>query len=693
MDKVHQHAPGPSFGRAGAGLMVLLFTTNALARTYIVAPNGNDANAGTVSEPWRTIAKANVTLQPGDTVQIRDGWYSEVIKPARSGEAGKKITYENFADELPKVTGNSALDDVADLRATAYIVIKGLHMVHAQRSTPGQSFVVAILYEDAHHNEILDCSISSPDKIPLMTKREDVVYRETGIVVASGAHHNLVQGNTIENMTKIGIHLSKAPRFTRVIRNRIIGPYQDCIHHGSGKGVLVGTLIEGNLLGGSVISDGVQFNANYDATDPKTDTSNRGTIIRNNIIFNNAENGIDLKGTSNIVVEGNIIYGNTGNNDGFGVINNYSLDYADRFGGLGGIMHGAGASSRDVIIRNNIIYDNLGGMTATDPGWMVYNNTIVGNDRDYDGPHSTYRETRKPYFVGMPVGPASVVKNNIVGDHPLGEMKASGPVNIEHNFYYNTYRETHLIHYKDTHDWSEIDLEPWRLLVKGDYHANIGDPQFVKVPSRPVGDSSAFDFALKASSPCVDAGAFLTSVVTSGAGVNIPVKDSRYFYDGYGVALGDAVQIEGQTATSRIVSVDYVKHILVVENALTWVTGQGVSLAYHGRAPDVGAYEMVSATQAPDSGTAPATDSGTAPATDSATAPATDSATAPATDSAMSQSSRGELDGGCNCNIAKPQVSRSLWLFCGILLLGCVRNQSTRRRPEAAKDKPQGGPL
>jgi hypothetical protein len=35
----------------------------------------SDSNAGTIDKPWKTIHKANQTLQPGDTVYIRGGTY------------------------------------------------------------------------------------------------------------------------------------------------------------------------------------------------------------------------------------------------------------------------------------------------------------------------------------------------------------------------------------------------------------------------------------------------------------------------------------------------------------------------------------------------------------------------------------------------------------------------------------------
>jgi hypothetical protein len=44
------------------------------ATAYYVSAAGNDANAGTLSAPWRTLARVNaVTLQPGDSVMLRGG--------------------------------------------------------------------------------------------------------------------------------------------------------------------------------------------------------------------------------------------------------------------------------------------------------------------------------------------------------------------------------------------------------------------------------------------------------------------------------------------------------------------------------------------------------------------------------------------------------------------------------------------
>ncbi len=80
------------------------------ARTYYIDPvNGNDSYAGSSEvRAWKTIAKANQTLSPGDTVLIKAGAYNDAsINPARSGTSESasfdttrkaRITAVNYAD-------------------------------------------------------------------------------------------------------------------------------------------------------------------------------------------------------------------------------------------------------------------------------------------------------------------------------------------------------------------------------------------------------------------------------------------------------------------------------------------------------------------------------------------------------------------------------------------------------------------
>jgi parallel beta-helix repeat protein len=69
-------------------------TTAASFSTYFVAPNGDDSNPGTQSQPWRTIQKAANTMTPGDTAIVLAGNYAERVFINQSGASDAQITYQ-----------------------------------------------------------------------------------------------------------------------------------------------------------------------------------------------------------------------------------------------------------------------------------------------------------------------------------------------------------------------------------------------------------------------------------------------------------------------------------------------------------------------------------------------------------------------------------------------------------------------
>jgi hypothetical protein len=55
-------------------LLLVLSSSAAAARDYFVSATGDDSRPGSAAEPWRTLAKVNVTsLQPGDRVLLEGG--------------------------------------------------------------------------------------------------------------------------------------------------------------------------------------------------------------------------------------------------------------------------------------------------------------------------------------------------------------------------------------------------------------------------------------------------------------------------------------------------------------------------------------------------------------------------------------------------------------------------------------------
>jgi hypothetical protein len=106
-------------------------------------------------------------------------------------------------------------------------------------------------------------------------------------------------------------------------------------------------------------------------------------------------------------------------------------------------------------------------------------------------------------------------------------------------------------------------------------------------------DEANHDFHLKAGSPMIDKGAFLTQTVGAGSGTAMKVKDVGFFYDGFGIAgeVGDTIQLKGQTQTATIVKIDYATNTLTLDKSLTWTDGQGLAGKYSGTSPDLGAWE------------------------------------------------------------------------------------------------------
>lgn len=90
---IHGGAEG-SAGAAGQG------------RRVHVAPSGSDSGGdGSQVRPFASIAKAAQALAPGDTCVLRAGVYRETVRPARSGEPGKPITFIAAGDGPVVISG------------------------------------------------------------------------------------------------------------------------------------------------------------------------------------------------------------------------------------------------------------------------------------------------------------------------------------------------------------------------------------------------------------------------------------------------------------------------------------------------------------------------------------------------------------------------------------------------------------
>ncbi|GGB18052.1 right-handed parallel beta-helix repeat-containing protein [Puia dinghuensis] len=117
--------------------LLLILTTqflHALPAVLYIAPDGNDKNPGTISQPFATLQKAQSAVRPGDTVYIRGGIYhmteAQISRIERiyacvtfldkNGHRGRYINYWAYPGEKP-VFDYSAVKP-AGLRVAAFYV-------------------------------------------------------------------------------------------------------------------------------------------------------------------------------------------------------------------------------------------------------------------------------------------------------------------------------------------------------------------------------------------------------------------------------------------------------------------------------------------------------------------------------------------------------------------------------------------
>jgi parallel beta-helix repeat protein len=519
-------------------------TVSAEGMQYFVAKNHpggcSDSYPGTIDQPWCTIAKANAELNPGDTVYIRQGTYYEMINPARSGTQGNFITYTRYQNESVEINGSNRSRECVDLRDRDFINVDGLNIKDCLYFVRGGN------------------AEAEPGFSNCIIQNNTMFSGEYGIhCLRGGCSYNKILNNTIELQSLDEIEANSNNPTIRL-------------------GFRTGPPSNNNLIEGNDIS----FTGSYGIV-----IENQNNVVRNNKIHDCGSKGISIYFfASTNVFEGNTIYHTGIGPDGKGKgINLFS--------------------GNNNIVRRNVVYDdweslegNLGestliGIDSRDDIGVshnnhIYNNVLYGSDNwgVYIGHHPNPDFTTRNIFF----------KNNII--------------------YKNSGYSVHFYSYCDNPMWPPYEgiLFDHNLIstgVVGDdvvrffcqaqsftleeaqstypevFVGNLdGNPLFVNEGGR--------DFSLQDQSMAIDTGTYLTRTLEAGSGVEIQVEDAGYFFDGFDIVEGDQIQLQGQAQTARITNIDYDNNSITVDTPLNWTVGQGVSLAYHGAAPDMGAYEF-----------------------------------------------------------------------------------------------------
>ena len=372
-----------------------------------------------------------------------------------------------------------------------------------------------------------------------------------GVLVSGSKHHVIIQNCIIRYMASgvtFGIRLGDGCEYIKILNNTINYVGYDGIKFQETSSFCHTRycLVEGNTLVGSFGHSCLLPQGQYH-------------IIRNNLISNNRDKGMDVmrwtssaNSPSYTVIEGNDMY-----------------DCTSGDGMEPGMQH----MQRYTIIRKNRFYRN------TQWGFNFYgrstgntNNNKIYNNIFYDNGKAGVNNAREAIKFGDADNNNNCI-NNV----------------IKNNIFYNNY-EHHTgpatLMYQGSSASDQTFANNW-------WHDD-GDPKFV--------DAANGNFETQSDSDCIDNGGWLTITRSADNGRTIPVQDAGYFTDGHGLIEGDLIQLQGQAQTARITNVNYDTNTLTVNRALTWTSGLGVSLAYSGSAPDIGAYEYGGSTPPPECG-------------------------------------------------------------------------------------------
>ncbi len=82
-----------------------LLVSAAGAAEFHVSPDGDNANPGTLEEPFRTIQRAADTVRPGDTCFVQGGVYRETVTLGTSGTADRPIRFVAGPDQNVVLSG------------------------------------------------------------------------------------------------------------------------------------------------------------------------------------------------------------------------------------------------------------------------------------------------------------------------------------------------------------------------------------------------------------------------------------------------------------------------------------------------------------------------------------------------------------------------------------------------------------
>ncbi len=391
----------------------------------------NTSNTGTVTSPFCTLAKAITTASGGDTIILRAGTYpaSTIQKVFNS-----YVTVKAYDNEKVVFNANGQWGAL-QVKSSKYVRISGMEFTGAKGS-----YGAGIYVDKGSDIEILNNKVYANNG------------STTGGILIEDASNILIKGNETYDNTYSGIKVIQHPTVVssmvgiQIIENK---SYNNLLGAGNADGI---------GLEGSGIS---------------------GTLIKNNVAYNNGDDGIDTWTSHSNIVEGNISYNHKNSGDGNGF----------KMGGTGSPAYGG-----NNIVRFNVSYDNkANGFTSNGGGNnKYYNNVAYGNTKfgfDDGWRYGCSATTCKTYLI-----------NNIGVDNGRGNLVANGETFKSHNnLWYDSATKSAKISYNYSLKDTLLDFyNASGKRLEGASTSLVTNPLFVNLTNK--------DFRVSACSPAIDYG-------------------------------------------------------------------------------------------------------------------------------------------------------------------------------------------
>ncbi|MDX6256984.1 MAG: hypothetical protein QOJ11_3318 [Frankiales bacterium] len=303
------------------------------------AASCTNTGTGTTAAPYCTVQAAASAAQPGDTVLVASGTYTENVTVNHSGTATAPISFAPEVGANVTMSGQIHGFTVSGTTSTptSWINISGFNVSHTTQ--------YGIYLKYAAHIT-LDGNHVTYSGQPVNGSSSQGIY-------LIGTTDSLITNNVTDHNTDTGIYATTGTTNVEIRGNTSFANARQYTRAATGIDVRApGNIIDRNRV--------------YDNEDSGIQLYNGavGTIVYDNISYDNGDHGIDVLNSTGVTVVANSVYSN--------------VTAGINFEGNGS------APSTGGTVRNNISVDNGLSSAATKGDIRVDANSIPGTTLDYD---------------------------------------------------------------------------------------------------------------------------------------------------------------------------------------------------------------------------------------------------------------------------------------------------------------------